>query len=88
MYVGLIAESDKLGKPVDYIPECEEAVKSRLAFPSTFERGVASANKRSGGSIAIAFNPFTYKNVYGLELEGRAICEIDTNGKLTLEIGQ
>lgn len=78
-------DKEKRKLEVDAILDCSDAVRGRLAYPSTFKQKYfgTSSNLQSDGVVLVKL-PFKAKNAIGMELPQLAICRM--KGKIPLDV--
>lgn len=83
----VLAESEKLGQPSNYIHSCRKAITAQLQYPSSFDDEILSisARKTPTGNIEIVI-PFTAKNGLGMDIPQSGRCLVTTENKIELNI--
>lgn len=83
----MLAESEKLGQPSNYIHSCRKAITAQLQYPSSFDDEILSisARKTRTGNIEIVI-PFTAKNGLGMDIPQSGRCLVTTENKIELNI--
>lgn len=74
----------KMSAAVPYLmSDCDEAIKSRLNFPSTYDKSFLEGDIRVYNDRVVIETVFTAKNAFNLELKYRAKCYFDDKKELT-----